>query len=223
MTVSDKPVVVVTGVGTNAGGMIAQSLATHESAASRAFVVSCSSQEHLDPAYDAIIAGGGVVLPVIGSLDEPAQVERLVALTVQEYGRIDAFVDARAGLRDDSPVGQVPFDLWERRVGLRLNSLYKVFLELRPVFARQGHGKLVSVLYRSEGATLNTIEPAQRALIGFIGEDLRSIGATANLLSVVFPSAAESLGTPGRPFADIVSWLIGDDAAAVNGSHLIGY
>ena len=83
----------VTGGGTGITGGVARALA--EAGASVALV--SRKLEHLEPAAAAINEQGGSAIAIAADVRQPEEVERAVASTVEQFGKIDIVVNGAAG------------------------------------------------------------------------------------------------------------------------------
>ncbi|HEY7785151.1 MAG TPA: SDR family oxidoreductase [Pyrinomonadaceae bacterium] len=83
----------VTGGGTGITGGVARALA--EAGAAVALV--SRRMEHLEPAAAAINEKGGKAFPVVADVRNPDEVEKAVAATVEQFGKIDIVVNGAAG------------------------------------------------------------------------------------------------------------------------------
>ena len=83
----------ITGGGTGITGGVARAIA--DSGASVALV--SRKLEHLQPAADAINASGGKAIAVVADVRQPEAVEKAVAQTVEQFGKIDIVVNGAAG------------------------------------------------------------------------------------------------------------------------------
>src|ERR687884_1009400 len=86
-------VALVTGGGTGITGGVARALAE---AGARVALVS-RKREHLEPAAERIRAGGGAALATAADVRAYEEVERAVAATVEQFGRLDIVVNGAAG------------------------------------------------------------------------------------------------------------------------------
>src|ERR687884_1105829 len=86
-------VALVTGGGTGITGGVARALAE---AGARVALVS-RKREHLEPAAERIRAGGGAALAVAADVRAYEEVERAIASTVEQFGRLDIVVNGAAG------------------------------------------------------------------------------------------------------------------------------
>jgi peroxisomal 2,4-dienoyl-CoA reductase len=89
----DDRVAFVTGGGTGITGGVARALAE---AGARVVLVS-RKMEHLQPAADAINEAGGKAFAVAADVRNPEDVEKAIATTVQEFGKVDIVVNGAAG------------------------------------------------------------------------------------------------------------------------------
>lgn len=83
----------VTGGGTGITGGVARALT--EAGASVALV--SRKREHLEPAAERIRAAGGNAIAVAADVRDYAEIERAIAATVTQFGRIDIVVNGAAG------------------------------------------------------------------------------------------------------------------------------
>src|SRR3954463_6188119 len=83
----------VTGGGTGITGGVARALA--ESGARVALV--SRKMEHLEPAAAAIRAGGGEAIALAADVRNMEEVEKVIAATVEAYGKLDLVVNGAAG------------------------------------------------------------------------------------------------------------------------------
>ncbi len=84
---------------------------------------------------------GGEAHAVIHSVSEG---EKIVAETVQAYGRIDVVVN-NAGFVRDKSIANMTDDLWDAIMEVHLTGLYKVTKAAWPHFIRQGYGRVVNI------------------------------------------------------------------------------
>src|SRR6185369_10051318 len=83
----------VTGGGTGITGGVARALA--EAGASVALI--SRKAEHLEPAATAINKNGGKAFAIAADVREPEAVEKAVAATIEQFGKIDIVVNGAAG------------------------------------------------------------------------------------------------------------------------------
>ena|SRR5437868_8133726 len=83
----------VTGGGTGITGGVARALA--ESGAAVTLV--SRQMDHLQPAAEAINGSGGRAIAVAADVRQPEEIEKAVAQTIQQFGRIDIVINGAAG------------------------------------------------------------------------------------------------------------------------------
>ena len=83
----------VTGGGTGITGGVARALA--ESGAAVTLV--SRQMDHLQPAAEAINGSGGRAIAVAADVRQPEEIEKAVAQTIQQFGKIDIVINGAAG------------------------------------------------------------------------------------------------------------------------------
>lgn len=83
----------VTGGGTGITGGVARAFA--EAGAAVALV--SRNMDHLEPAADAISRNGGKAIAVTADVRQPESVERAIAATIEQFGKIDIVINGAAG------------------------------------------------------------------------------------------------------------------------------
>jgi NAD(P)-dependent dehydrogenase (short-subunit alcohol dehydrogenase family) len=135
-------VAIITGGGTGIGLAIARRF----SALGARVVLASRSEEHLTAGAEAIAADGGEAMTIPTDVRQPDQVDRLVARTIERFGRVDILVNNAAGnficrAEDLSPNG------WNAVVSIVLNgSFYCARAVGRHLIARGAGGSIVSIL-----------------------------------------------------------------------------
>lgn len=89
----NERVAFVTGGGTGITGGVARALAE---AGARVVLVS-RKMEHLQPAAEAINEAGGQAFAVAADVRNPEDVDKAIAATLQEFGKVDIVVNGAAG------------------------------------------------------------------------------------------------------------------------------
>src|SRR5262245_32443525 len=87
--------------------------------------------------------GRRAVVHICDVADQP-QVERAVAETVDEFGRIDLLVN-NAGYRIRCPLADLPRHEWDAMIGINLTGVFLCSQAVGRVMIRQGGGKIVNV------------------------------------------------------------------------------
>lgn len=85
---------------------------------------------------------GGV--GIVGSVTEPADLEKLVNLTLTRYGRIDAVVN-HTGHPPKGPLLEIPDADWHKGLDLLLLNVIRMARLITPVMVKQGGGAIVNI------------------------------------------------------------------------------
>jgi NAD(P)-dependent dehydrogenase (short-subunit alcohol dehydrogenase family) len=91
-------------------------------------------------------AGAEVVATSRAELDvrDPAQVETVVAQTLERHGRIDILIN-NAGLGHFGPVEDLPIDQFDEMIAVNLRGPFLLTRAVVPAMKRQGSGIIVNV------------------------------------------------------------------------------
>lgn len=93
----------------------------------------------------ALIQGeGGTALAVRADASQSADLEHLVALAVQRFGRIDV-LDNNVGIAEVGGVVELPETVWERVFAVNLKSCFLAMKHVIPVMESQGGGAIVNI------------------------------------------------------------------------------
>jgi len=139
---ADDKVAIVTAAGSGMGAGVAEELA--QSGYKVAILSSSGKGEAL-----AERLGG---LGLTGSNLVPADLERLVALTLERWGRIDALVNS-AGHAPKGPLLELTDDDWHAGLDILLLNIVRMCRLVTPAMVAQGKGAIVNI------TTYATFEP----------------------------------------------------------------
>ena len=229
-------VVVVTGAGRGIGSAYARALAQ---AGARVVVNDLggepdgtgSSSEPAAAVVDEILAAGGQAVAHTQDIRRSEQAERLVALAVEHFGRLDVVIN-NAGIDRPGMLVDLSDEDWDVVLDVHLRAQFRVLrAAARHWRDRSNAGEEV------RAAIVNTSSPA--AIMGFRGEGAYS-AAKAGVLALtltaadelaefgvavnaVVPGAATRLTdwSPGAPppeaLAPLIVWLSSESARDVSG------
>lgn len=228
--------VVVTGGGTGLGRSIAQRFAED---GDRVFVVGRRAA-----VLEAAAAENGNIIPVVGDLSDPVQVERVASEILEAAGNVDVLV-TNAGGTVHGPQETVAEVAEQWNATLQQNLLSAVLIEhaLRPHLSSPGGRVLVVSSATARRLSGNAAYGASKAALNrwvlALGEEVGALGGTANAVAPGFVPGTGLFGggelpderldgivagigvrRAGRPedVAETVHWLASASAGYVNGT-----
>jgi NADP-dependent 3-hydroxy acid dehydrogenase YdfG len=140
----DSKVVAITGASSGIGAATALELA----ACGAAVVLGARRTDRLDSIVARIRAGGGRAEMLEVDVTERADLEQLVALAVNRFGRLDVLV-ANAGVARIAPMADLDVGDWDVMIDVNLRGVLHGIAAALPVFRDQGHGHLVATVSTS--------------------------------------------------------------------------
>jgi NAD(P)-dependent dehydrogenase (short-subunit alcohol dehydrogenase family) len=116
----DGKVAVVTGGGRGIGEGIAMAL----SQAGASVVVAARRVEEIQSVAAAITSVGGRALAVATDVTDEAALHNLAQATIEEFGKIDVWVNNAGGSPMRMPAKDLPREEWHQTIALNLTSVY---------------------------------------------------------------------------------------------------
>ena len=133
-------VALVTGAATGMGLATARAFAE----AGAAVVLADFREDIVQKEAQTLVESGSKVLAVRCDVSDDAQVEKMVKLTVDQFGRLDAAFNNAGVMAKLSPTGESSREDWERVIGVNLRGVWSSMrYELRQM-ERQGSGAIVN-------------------------------------------------------------------------------
>jgi NADP-dependent 3-hydroxy acid dehydrogenase YdfG len=108
-------------------------------------VLGARRTERLDDIAREIRGHGGVAVTCRTDVADRADLERLVATAVEEFGRLDVLV-SNAGISKIGPVSDLDVDGWTAMIDVNLRGVLYGIAAALPVFRRQGRGHFVTTV-----------------------------------------------------------------------------
>ena len=140
----DGKVVAITGASSGIGAATAPELA----ARGAAVVLGARRTDRLDALAARIRAAGGRAELLAVDVTQRADLEKLVALAVDRFGRLDVLV-GNAGVARIAPMADLDVDEWDAMIDVNLRGVLHGIAAALPVFRRQGRGHFVTTVSTS--------------------------------------------------------------------------
>jgi NAD(P)-dependent dehydrogenase (short-subunit alcohol dehydrogenase family) len=134
----ENKVAVITGASRGLGRAIAIELAAQSSQV----ILAARDAASLHAVAESIGADAATV--VAADVSDPAGMQTLVDRAVDQFGRLDVFVN-NAGVAPQSSVEQTTDEEWARIVDINLNAAFRSARALAPVFRDAGSGRLINI------------------------------------------------------------------------------
>ena len=140
----DSKVIAITGASSGIGAATALELAGRGAAV----VLGARRTDRLHSLVDRIRTAGGRAEALDVDVTRRADLERLVALAVDRFGRLDVLV-GNAGVARTAPVADLDVDDWDLMIDVNLRGVLHGIAAALPVFRRQGRGHFVTTVSTS--------------------------------------------------------------------------
>ncbi|MEV4648427.1 SDR family oxidoreductase [Saccharopolyspora sp. NPDC049357] len=140
----DDKIVAITGASSGIGGATALELATRGAAV----VLGARRTDRLDALAARIRTEGGRAETLEVDVAQRADLQRLVNLAVDRFGRLDVLV-SNAGVARIAPLTDLDVDDWDTMIDVNLRGVLHGIAAALPVFRSQGFGHLVTTVSTS--------------------------------------------------------------------------
>jgi 3-oxoacyl-[acyl-carrier protein] reductase len=232
-------VAIVTGGSRGIGLAIARSLA--EDGAS--VVVSGRDAARLDAAVKELEALGVPALAVLADAGKRGDVDRLIEVTRERFGRIDVVVN-NAGITRDQLLVRMKDDDWDQVIDTNLRGVFLMTRAAAKVMMRQRSGRIIGIA-STAGAMGNAgqvnYSAAKAGVIGLTKAAARELAHWNILVNAVAPGLIETDMTAAIPaeareamlqqvplkrigqsreVAEVVRFLAGDGASYITGQTI---
>ena len=141
MPTLENTVVIVTGAGRGAGRVIAQGLAREGASV----VAVARTKANVERVAKEIVNAGGVCEPVTADVSNVEDVRRLVAQTVERFGRIDVLVNNAGIGGPNTGVEETPIEEWRRTLDINLTGPFLCSQAVLPKMKEQRSGHIMMI------------------------------------------------------------------------------
>lgn len=149
---------------------------------------------------EAFRAEGLRCLPLTADVSDPAQVERMVALTLEAWGRIDILVN-NAARGAGGKVAEMAVETWDQVLNINLRGTFLCARAVIPAMRKQGSGTIINISSQAGlrgGAVYSAYATSKTAIIAFsqaLGAELVDDGIRVTVIlpagiATDFPSYA---------------------------------
>jgi NAD(P)-dependent dehydrogenase (short-subunit alcohol dehydrogenase family) len=230
MKLKDK-VAIVTGSGRGIGREIALLFAREGAKVT----VTARSGDQVDETVKQIIKNGGQALGARVDVSQQAEVQQMVAKTMEKFGRIDILVN-NAGIAHVAPFIVFEPEQWREVIEVNLMGPFYCTKAVVPIMLDQGWGRIINISSRSGkiGFAFETAYGASKhGLVGFtkaLAEELAPFNITVNAIcpgataTNMIPEEVRDRvkGTIINPvdIAELALYLTGESAKSINGEAI---
>jgi len=134
-------VAIVTGGGRGIGASIATAFAREGAGV----VITSRTQSELDDTARSIQAQGGVAFPVVGSVSNSADVERVVRATASRFGRIDILVNNAGVSGSTRDIQDIPESEWDNVINTNVKGYFLFTKYVLPHMLKQRSGNIINL------------------------------------------------------------------------------
>ncbi|RYX81662.1 SDR family oxidoreductase [bacterium] len=191
-------VVIITGAGSGIGQATALLLAERGAKV----VLGARRTERLEALAQRIVDAGGEAIYAATDVKRRDDVEALVNLACERYGKLDVFVN-NAGIGPISLFDELRVDDWDEMIDVNLKGVLYGIAAALPVFRQQGFGHFVNIISTAGliikptmgvyAGTKNAVRTLSEALRQEAGDKLRVTGISPGFVRTEFADSMTDL------------------------------
>jgi 3-oxoacyl-[acyl-carrier protein] reductase len=145
----------------------------------------------IDSVADEVRAEGRRALPVVSDVADPDAVQRLVAATLAEYGRVDIVVNNAGAARgeDRKPVVDLDVDEWMKVINVNLNGTFLMSKYFAAQMIDQGDGgsiinisSIAGKMLPADAAAYSSSKAGIQALAACMSQEVGQHGIRVNAI-----------------------------------------
>jgi NAD(P)-dependent dehydrogenase (short-subunit alcohol dehydrogenase family) len=130
---------------TGGGGEIGSAIALRYAREGARVAVADLEKTKADATAAAIRAAGGEAIGLACDVSKPADAERAVQETVKAFGALHILVNVAAAITPDGTVETLPFEEWNKALGVNLSGPFLMCKFAVPELRRAGGGAIVNI------------------------------------------------------------------------------
>jgi len=187
--VIDRKVIAITGASSGIG----RATALHLSRNGARVVLGARHEEGLRKLADEITATGGQAVYQLTDVSRRQDLESLVALALQSFGRLDALF-SNAGAMPIGPFDELAVNDWETMVDVNIKGVLFGISAALPVFRQQGSGHFIHTASTAARKTVpnQVVYAATKAAVLAISDGLRQELAGHIRVSTILPGFTDT-------------------------------
>ena len=214
----ENQVAIVTGGGTGIGRGVALALAEQG-----VKVVICGRRrDQLEKTIQAIRSAGGEALAVVADISAEMDVEHLLQLTLEAFGKVDILIN-NAAIDGGSAIHTHAVDEWDRIQAVNLRGPFLTAHAVLPIMRTQQRGHIINISsesglehYAGDGA-YGVSKHALNALGEYIQRENQELGIRVNTICPGMVVTEMTQNSPGvdhnkclypEDIAELVIWLV---------------
>ncbi len=148
----------------------------------------------LDPApvVSEIAASHGTAIGVEADVSDPPSVERLVAATLERFGRIDVLINNAALFKNVTvgPFEDIPAEEWDRVMAVNVRGAWLCARAAVPTMREQGSGRILNIssntVWKGVPGFLHYVT-SKSAMVGFTRALAREVGNSGITVNTIAP------------------------------------
>jgi NAD(P)-dependent dehydrogenase (short-subunit alcohol dehydrogenase family) len=130
---------------TGAGGGIGRAIAIGFAAEGSAVVISGPTREKVERVTAEITSDGGRALCSVTDVSDETSVEKMVAATLKEFGRIDILINNAGIAGPTALVHKIDRKDWDRTMAVNVTGAYLCAKHVLPHMMERGSGRIINI------------------------------------------------------------------------------
>ncbi len=183
---------------TGASSGIGEATALHLAERGATLVLGARRADRLEALCSSIVSRGGTACFIVTDVTRRQDVDGLVALAVEKFGKLDVLV-SNAGIAPISPLDALRVEDWEAMIDVNVKGVLYGIAAALPLFRRQGFGHFVNTLSTAGikivptmavyAGSKNAVRTITEALRQEAGPLLRVTGISPGYVDTELPSS----------------------------------